>query len=122
MVFDTLEWYKFKERPIFFLRDGRLVYMYVQKLIKETRTKILVNKQKHAVLYAVRLRLFSFFCLTPSFFVSSTSDLDICFPNPCKNNGVCKDVQGTAKCDCPPPHKGPFCTGLIHSIRVRLRN
>lgn len=66
---------------------------------------------------------FFHFCLTPSLFVSSTLDLDICFPNPCRNNGVCKDVQGIAKCDCLPPHKGPFCTGLTLNIRLkRLKN
>lgn len=46
-------------------------------------------------------------------FIYFTLDVDPCFPNPCKNNGVCKDIQGSAKCDCPPSHKGPFCTGMI---------
>ena len=43
--------------------------------------------------------------------VQFLSDIDPCNPNPCKNNGICKDVQGEVQCDCKPPHKGPFCTG-----------
>ena len=46
MVFDTFEWYKFKERP-YFSRAERLEYKYTQK--QRDKRKILVNKQKHAV-------------------------------------------------------------------------
>lgn len=33
-----------------------------------------------------------------------------CTPNPCLNNGVCKEKGGRKfKCDCPKPYKGKKC-------------
>ena len=43
--------------------------------------------------------------------VQFLSDIDPCNPNPCQNDGICKDVQGEVQCECKLPHKGTFCTG-----------
>ena len=43
--------------------------------------------------------------------VKFLSDIDPCNPNPCQNDGICRDVQGKVQCECKPPHKGTFCTG-----------
>ena len=50
--------------------------------------------------------------------VQFLSDIDPCHPNPCQNDGICKDVQGKVQCECKPPHKGTFCTGQFLVTRA----
>ena len=33
----------------------------------------------------------------------------MCSPNPCKNGGLCKEMNGVATCECPPRYEGNFC-------------
>ena len=34
-----------------------------------------------------------------------------CSPNPCKNSGTCKEMNGVATCECPAQFEGNFCDG-----------
>ena len=71
----------------------------------------------HVNRYGRLLRLVQFLYCRPlmkhseKMSVQFLSDIDPCHPNPCQNDGICKDVQGKVQCECKPPHKGTFCTG-----------
>ena len=36
-------------------------------------------------------------------------EANVCSPNPCKNGGLCKEMNGVATCECPPRYEGNFC-------------
>ena len=42
------------------------------------------------------------------FFISS--DIDDCYPSPCKNNGTCIDGVNNYTCSCVPGFEGKNCT------------
>ena len=37
----------------------------------------------------------------------------MCFPNPCKNGGLCKEMNGVATCECPVRFEGNFCESKL---------
>lgn len=44
-----------------------------------------------------------------AYFISTVANP--CSPNPCKNSGTCKEMNGIATCECPAQFEGNFCDG-----------
>ena len=49
-------------------------------------------------------------------------DRDECNPNPCRNNGTCRDLTSSYVCDCPSGYSGPQCQHAEGRLRVYIRS
>ena len=53
----------------------------------------------------------------------STVDLDFCFPNPCLNGGICRDMTVGYMCECSEQFSGQNCEiGLFNLFLLFLCN
>lgn len=59
--------------------------------------------------------------MSDEFFTLFFLENDPCFPNPCKNHGVCTHDGTTATCICALKFRGPKCSGKISSLN-RITN